>query len=486
MLTLEEVRKVNWYKQGGAGIPLTLSSPFYSMSGRMHAKSDFYFPNDLAFSFRGESGFLFFHFFDRDLAVREGRKILEKAISDPEFFKSLEIDFQRAGQRVDRIVADFIAEEFSLDKLQSDYESFWSETCKFWESSLFVDLLDPCESEIAEFVFGNRFRSISAKQREALFAPDEQAHFQKERHDMLSIAIRVMKRVSQTERDDMVARHAGQYHWIQNDLEHAALLDPEFFRTDLELLLTDEEAREKIRKSVERFDSALREKKQIEHELSLSDEELRRLRFVRWLSSYRDNRKKYNQISILAFAKIIERIHSISGIEPDTLKFLAPEEIPAMLRGGYDIVEELRKREESGVMYCIYKDRRFDIVSGSVVRKYFDTIENAFSHAGEIQGGVASRGQAKGRVRVIQNRADFTNLEAGDILVTQMTRPEFVPIMEKAAAVVTDEGGVTCHAAIASRELGIPCVIGTQIATKVLKDGDVVEVDADHGVVRRL
>jgi len=68
--------------------------------------------------------------------------------------------------------------------------------------------------------------------------------------------------------------------------------------------------------------------------------------------------------------------------------------------------------------------------------------------------------------------------------VTSMTRPEFVPLMKKAAGVVTDEGGISCHAAIISRELGIPCIIGTKTATRRLKDGDQVEVNADRGIVK--
>ena len=61
--------------------------------------------------------------------------------------------------------------------------------------------------------------------------------------------------------------------------------------------------------------------------------------------------------------------------------------------------------------------------------------------------------------------------------------PDFVPAMKKASAIVTDEGGITCHAAVISRELGIPCVIGTKIATKVLKDGDLIEIKANHGLI---
>ena len=77
-------------------------------------------------------------------------------------------------------------------------------------------------------------------------------------------------------------------------------------------------------------------------------------------------------------------------------------------------------------------------------------------------------------------------VKQGDILAASMTTPDYVSAMKKAKAIITDEGGITCHAAIVSRELGIPCVIGTKIATKALKDGDVVEVDADKGVVKIL
>ncbi len=80
----------------------------------------------------------------------------------------------------------------------------------------------------------------------------------------------------------------------------------------------------------------------------------------------------------------------------------------------------------------------------------------------------------------------MSKMDEGDLLVSHMTDPEIVPAMKKAAAIVTDMGGITCHAAIVSRELGIPCVIGTKIATKVLRDGDLAEVDANKGIIRKL
>ncbi|MEK7075794.1 MAG: PEP-utilizing enzyme [Patescibacteria group bacterium] len=102
----------------------------------------------------------------------------------------------------------------------------------------------------------------------------------------------------------------------------------------------------------------------------------------------------------------------------------------------------------------------------------------------EIQGATAHSGRAKGTVRIINSSEDMDKMKQGDVLVSMATTPSVVPAMKKASAIVTDEGGLTCHAAIVSRELGIPCVIGTKIATKVFKDGDVVEVDAGKGVIK--
>jgi len=77
-------------------------------------------------------------------------------------------------------------------------------------------------------------------------------------------------------------------------------------------------------------------------------------------------------------------------------------------------------------------------------------------------------------------------MKDGDILVAPMTSPDFIVAMRKASAIITDEGGMTSHAAIVSRELGIPCIVQTRIATKVLKDNDMVEIDLEKGVVRKV
>lgn len=101
-----------------------------------------------------------------------------------------------------------------------------------------------------------------------------------------------------------------------------------------------------------------------------------------------------------------------------------------------------------------------------------------------IKGNVAYKGNAKGICKIVKRVEDIEKVKEGDILVAQMTFPSFVVAMKKAGAFVTDEGGITCHAAIIARELKKPCIIGTKIATQVLHDGDLLEVDADKGIVK--
>jgi pyruvate,water dikinase len=100
-----------------------------------------------------------------------------------------------------------------------------------------------------------------------------------------------------------------------------------------------------------------------------------------------------------------------------------------------------------------------------------------------LRGSGASPGVAVGKVKLIPTAKDIDKMEKGEILVTEMTSPDYVPAMKKAAAIVTNAGGATCHAAIVSRELGVPCIVGTKNATEVLHTGDLITVDAKMGVV---
>ena len=103
-----------------------------------------------------------------------------------------------------------------------------------------------------------------------------------------------------------------------------------------------------------------------------------------------------------------------------------------------------------------------------------------------FKGNPASPGKAKGTVIIIRGVSDLNKVKKGNILVAVTTHPDYVPAMQKAVAIITDEGGITSHAAIIARELGLPCIVGTKYATKALKDGDKVEIDASAGILRKV
>jgi phosphohistidine swiveling domain-containing protein len=165
---------------------------------------------------------------------------------------------------------------------------------------------------------------------------------------------------------------------------------------------------------------------------------------------------------------------------------LTDQEIIDFLKTGRKIdLEQTKKRFANKFVSISINGQTKFIYDLKLIAK----IRTSFMSTGEIKeikGNVVSQGQARGKVKIIWRSSDLSKLKSGDVLVANFTTPEYVPAMKKAIAIVTDDGGITCHAAIISRELNKPCVVGVKIATKVLKDGMMVEVDAERGIVKIL
>jgi len=147
----------------------------------------------------------------------------------------------------------------------------------------------------------------------------------------------------------------------------------------------------------------------------------------------------------------------------------------------------IRDRQK-GYALILLKNREI-LLTGNKFKGLFKDVVTSLPTADHFSGKVAMRGRVRGRVRVILHNKrvitkDVAKFNKGEILVTEMTRPDTVMACKKAAAIITDEGGITSHAAIIARELKIPCIIGAKIATQVLKTGTLVEVDADKGIVK--
>ena len=171
--------------------------------------------------------------------------------------------------------------------------------------------------------------------------------------------------------------------------------------------------------------------------------------------------------------------------------FLTSEEMISVLAGVKISLSKLKERRKSAVILRVNKISK--VIEGKEAEELWEETKviigakknsNVDISETTVKGSSACRGNVRGIARLILTPKDFNNLKKDEVLVTTMTSVDFIHVMERASAFVTNEGGIISHAAIISRESHIPCIIGTKIATKVLKDGDLVEVDADKGVVR--
>jgi phosphohistidine swiveling domain-containing protein len=171
----------------------------------------------------------------------------------------------------------------------------------------------------------------------------------------------------------------------------------------------------------------------------------------------------------------------------DGVVYLTFKEILVMTRTKkWPISSKILRERKNFYAGLLLNNQHLILAGNEWKRKLISIFQSQQKQLKQIQGDIASAGRAKGVAKIVYDVSDLNKVKQGDILVAVMTFPPFVPAMEKASAFVTDEGGILCHAAIIARELKKPCIIGTKIATKILKDGDLVEVDANKGVIRIL
>lgn len=167
-------------------------------------------------------------------------------------------------------------------------------------------------------------------------------------------------------------------------------------------------------------------------------------------------------------------------------RFVLPEEVWSGEVNDQGFLEKIDERQYGFVFYQgkIYSGKSVEEIAAGLGFELREAVN--IKNVKELKGQIAQKGKVRGMAKLVSSVKHLDKVLKGDILVASNTMPKYLPAMKRAAAFVTDEGGITCHAAIVAREMKKPCVIGTKIATQVLKDGDMVEVDADKGVVRKV
>jgi phosphohistidine swiveling domain-containing protein len=282
--------------------------------------------------------------------------------------------------------------------------------------------------------------------------------------------------------------HTKKFYWIKSSYVGGVEFTTNLLIENLKDLLKEDKHLEV--KTDSYFKNNKREKQKVIKQLKLSKKVADLVNIIDTATYWQDSRKELILKHCWNVTKFINELASRFKIKTENFKYT----------NDYDISFEtfsqlnnksLSERRDGSVYFYDYNPKarveNLGICTGPEYTKFKQAMikeKQDHKESWEINGMCASVGTATGKVFICQTINQIQNFPKGAVLVTSMTRPEFVPAMKKAVAIVTDEGGITCHAAVISRELGLPCVIGTKTATKSLKNNQLVKVHADHGLIR--
>lgn len=322
-----------------------------------------------------------------------------------------------------------------------------------------------------------------------LSIPKEKSFFNKEREKLLKLTLDYLKLNKKPDREfkKKIKRHTYDYSWMNINYGNIHSLDEKYFMK--KIIKFAEKGKDYIKgelKHVGDYYNKLKQDKLKAYKNLVLDDELSAIfELVEKMGIFQDNRKAHFNKNIERIFMLLDEIGKRKSYSMSDLEFTVPFEIEELMLNNKKLnLKTIRARKEC--CSIIISKLGFFLFEKEDAKKLYDSLKNK-EIEGEIKGFVAYgvNKPIKGTVQVILNPKK-DKFKKGNILVSSMTRPDYLPLMAKAKAIITNEGGLTCHAAIISREMKKPCIIGTKIATKVLKDRDFVEVDTKKGIVKKI
>ena len=472
--TIKKINTTNWYRQGGAILPYYPSSAYRALF-------------DYFGGFNYFRGGVNYGYFDRDRAKKICDRIISGVLKKSNYCHYCLIRPWRKRRDEVYLFSKKITPHhlagLSDRELFRLHEEFIGLRLRMWRIGALIESFDPWGMEIIKEYLNKNQLKIAPEDAIILSGSRKMSFNQREQLERLRLAKQYKNRVDIKLK---IVRHAERFYWLLNSWAVISRLSEEYFwhqmRKDIRVgpVILGRRIQE-----IENYPIQMSNKiRQLTKKYHLPQELRLIFSFFSQMADWRDERKeqihRVNSIADLFLVELSQR----TGIEKKYLSYLDAHEVTSI-----DRVNKLRRnlfaRRKDSLYYTFGKTGIRWFVGRRALRLH-TLLKKSLLKDGELNGSVANQGKSVGKVKIIITSHDFNKMHRGDILVTQMTRSEYLPILHKAAAIVTDEGGITCHAAIISRELGIPCIIGTQIASSVLRDGDLVEVDADKGVVRRI
>ena len=416
-------------------------------------------------------------------------------------YKRLYLDIIKSSEKIKNTDLS----KFSKQELLEKYTEFYEKFKHFHALTFDIDAIDICldkkiREKLQQLI---KDKNIFNENYTLVTSPDELSYTNKEQLEIYELVKTISKNKEvlqifdydvniiftklekHPELDNKLNELVKEYWWTSLGWIDRTEKDKKSFVMEIKAVLkSDKNINEEI-KRLKSFEKQTRENKKIlAQELKFDSEIGYYLDVFKHYALFHDWRKEGQMKGTAVMNSFLFEIGSRYGSSYNDLSWAWPWEIQNYIQTEKIDLVLLRKRKEA--LFILVTQEGIEQHTGEdAIRRRKEELEADIKEIQDFKGVIASIGKVTGTVKVCFSAAEAKRkIKQGDILVTSMTLPDYVPAMRKAAAIVTDEGGVTCHAAIISRELGIPCLVGTRIATRALKDGNLVEVNANHGIVK--
>lgn len=425
------------------------------------------------------------------LAIRNF--VIKQAGKDPrlilKYYKKWLSDFNKFT-KFNKILLNTKLEKLTDKKLYAFFKKYYDLYVKAGGVGYICDsFMSTGETDWLELVLSKELQNYSKDERgriiTGLVAPTQLSSAMAEEQDLMKIALRASKlyglRFPVFEKLDnkiktALKRHSAKYYWIKNNYHNV-----EYYGAKDAYLKAQQLLREEKNKTQTQYF----QNKKLLDSIKLSQQKQNIVWAANLFAEWKDLRKTGVLIVMEMFDRFLAEIAKRTGHTKNDLTFVVFDEIAKILFNKTDLKKEINERKKK-CFFLVKPNGEYIVAGDKDANKYFACLIKSVNNSKEFRGVTASKGVRTGCVRLILKVSDMNSFQDGEILVTNNTTPEYVPVMKKAAAIITEQGGLTSHAAIVSRELNKPCIIGIKNIAEILKTGDMVEVDADRGFIKIL
>lgn len=414
-----------------------------------------------------------------------------KELTNPGILVDYASEFKRRVNLVKNFTDEYKNQtwaELDSKKLSEVFAKFIELTSRMWAFAYNYAIANRFLSDIIFAAIAKQEPDLH-KQTEyfnILMQLDDASEMRKEKINLLKIAEQVEAGGFNAEIDDLIAEHLKKYEYLSQYYYRGSPYTAPVIKERIEHVIS--EGAENEWSKIKQIESDLERAEELKKTLQLDEKTLKHIESARAqaaISNYVDEVYTY---AVFYLKPLYVEVAKRLGLSYSQLVDMWGEEIISSLLTSELAVPLEKINERKKECAIILEGEEIKVLSGRELEEYKKQELKSldYSRVDELTGQGASSGRTQGAVKLVLCDADAGKVLKGDILLAPATNPTLVPAMERAAAIVTDEGGLLSHAAIVSRELGIPCLVGTKIGTKVFKDGDMVEVDTKNGLIRKI